>query len=94
MITSADLKFIIIDKQEDLPTEEQLRDEFGVYQGILLMNGDVMMCNRACNDGVEEGVTLNTEATELYKNITGFDKKLYNSCHLIKKHIKYLHNKF
>ena len=103
MITSKDMKFIKINKQEDLPTDIEIKGrlsfeiEFPLIQEsgatqieeLVLPNGDIIVSNKFFQK-VDSTVPLNVEASILYSIQTGSkEKQIRGHCYLIKKNIKY-----
>ena len=92
MVTSKDMKFIKIEKQEDLPTDTVIRGRLSgatQVEELVLPNGDIIVSNK---DFQEEGssVPLNVEASLLYATLTGSkDTPIRGNCYLIKKNVKY-----
>ena len=60
MITSAQLKFIVIDKQKDMPTDSEMKD---VLHGatrlneIVMPNGDIIISNKNISYPLNEKAT-------------------------------------
>ena len=83
MITSKDMEFITIDKQEDLPTDIEIKGrlsfeiEFPLIQEsgatqieeLVLPNGDIIVSNKDFQE--DSSVPLNVEASLLYATLTG-----------------------
>ena len=71
MITSKDMKFITIDKQEDLPTDTFFRGRLSgatQIEELLLPIGDIMVSNKDFQE--DSTVPLNVEASLLYATLT------------------------
>ena len=105
MITSKDMEFITIDKQEDLPTDIEIKGrlsfeiEFPLIQEsgatqieeLVLPNGDIIVSNKDFQE-VDSTVPLNVEASILYSIQTGSkETQIRGHCYLIKKNVKYWH---
>ena len=102
MITSKDMEFITIDKQEDLPTDIEIKGrlsfeiEFPLIQKsgatqieeLVLPNGDIIVSNKDFQE--DSSVPLNVEASILYSIQTDSrDTQIRGHCYLIKLNIKY-----
>ena len=92
MVTSKDMKFIVIDKQKDLPTElEKLGRLHGStkLEEFIMPNGDIIV---ACEDIKLNApdMPVNLKATDMYRQqTTGFGEAIHGHCYLIKKNVKY-----
>ena len=79
------MDILVIEKKEDLPTEEEIKRKVGgLLKKILLPNGDVMV---SCQENPKNKQSINFKAIEIYKRMTGFDTRFYGHCFLIKKKI-------
>ena len=91
MITSKDMEFITIDKQEDLPTDTFFRGRLSDAKNLeelVLPNGDVIVSNKDLQE--DSSVPLNVEASILYSIQTDSrDTQIRGHCYLIKLNIKY-----
>ena len=103
MITSKDMKFIKINKQEDLPTDIEIKGrlsfeiEFPLIQEsgatqieeLVLPNGDIIVSNKDFQEE-DSRVPLNVVASLLYATMTGSkETQIRGHCYLIKLNIKY-----
>ena len=92
MITSAQLKFIVIDKQEDLPTESEMLSKLHCttkLEEFIMPNGDIIV---ACENIklYAPDMPVNLKATDMYRQqTTGFGEAIHGHCYLIKKNVKY-----
>ena len=103
MITSAQLIFIVIDKQEDLPTKLEMLDRLHCktkLEEFIMPNGDIIV---ACKDIKLNApdMPVNLKATEMYnkeaihgycpdtKKQTEYKETIHGHCYLIKKNVKY-----
>ena len=92
MITSAQLKFIVIDKQKDLPTESEMLGRLHgatKLEEFIMPNGDIIV---ACEDIKLNApdMPVNLKATDMYRQqTTGFGEAIHGHCYLIKKNVKY-----
>ena len=92
MITSAQLIFIVIDKQEDLPTKLEMLDRLHCktkLEEFIMPNGDIIV---ACEDIKLNApdMPVNLKATDMYRQqTTGFGEAIHGHCYLIKKNVKY-----
>ena len=80
MITLAQLKFIVIDKQKDLPTDSEMKNVLhGVTRlnEIVMPNGDIIISNKNIS------YPLNEKATAIC------GEEVWGHCYLIKKNVKY-----
>ena len=104
MITSKDMEFITIDKQEDLPTDIEIKGrlsfeiEFPLIQEsgatqieeLVLPNGDIIVSNKDFQE--DSSVPLNVEASLLYATLTGSkETPIRGHCYLIKKNVKFIY---
>ena len=93
MVTSKDMKFITIDKQEDLPTDIEIKGRLSgaiEFEELVLPNGDIIVSNKYFQE--DNTVPLNVEASLLYATLTGSKKTpIRGHCYLIKKNVKYWH---
>ena len=93
MITSKDMKFITIDKQEDLPTDTFIKGRLSgatKLEKLVLPNGDIIVSNKDFQE--DSSVPLNVEASLLYATLTGSkETPIWGHCYLIKKNVKYWH---
>ena len=90
MVTWKDLKFITIDKQEDLPADTFFRGRLSGAKNLeelVLPNGDIIVSNKDLQE--DSTVPLNVEASLLYATQTGSETQIRGHCFLIKKYIKY-----
>ena len=94
MVTSKDMKFITIDKQEDLPTDIEIKGRLSgatQIEELVLPNGDIIVSNKFFQK-VDSTVPLNVEASILYSIQTGSkEKQIRGHCYLIKKNIKFIY---
>ena len=85
------MKFITIDKQEDLPTDTFLKGRLSSaikLEELVLPNGDRIVSNKDFQE--DSTVPLNVEASTLYATLTGSkDTPIRGHCYLIKKNVKY-----
>ena len=92
MITSKDMKFITIDKQEDLPTDIEIKGRLSgatQIEELVLPNGDIIVSNKDFQEE-DSSVPLNVEASLLYATLTGSkETPIRGHCYLIKKNVKY-----
>ena len=92
MVTTKDIRFIVINKQEDLPTELEMKGRLhGATQleEFIMPNGDIIV---ACEDIKlnAPGMPVNLKATDMYRQqTTEFGEAIRGHCYLIKKNIKY-----
>ena len=80
MITSAQLKFIVIDKQEDLPTESEMLSKLHCttkLEEFIMPNGDIIISNKNIS------YPLNEKATAIC------GEEVWGHCYLVKKNVKY-----
>ena len=102
MVTIKNMKFITIDKQEDLPTDTFIKGRLSgatKLEKLVLPNGDIIVSNKDFQE--DSSVPLNVEASLLYATLTGSkgtpiltgSKKtpIRGHCYLIKKNVKYWH---
>ena len=93
MVTFKDMKFITIDKQEDLPTDIEIKGRLSgatQIEELVLPNGDIIVSNKFFQK-VDSTVPLNVEASILYSIQTGSkEKQIRGHCYLIKKNIKFI----
>ena len=91
MVTWTDIKFIIIDKQEDLPEDTFFRGRLSGAKNLeelLLPNGDRIVSNKDLQE--DSTVPLNVEASIFYASQTGSkETPIRGHCYLIKKNVKY-----
>ena len=91
MATSKDMKFIKINKQEDVPEDTFFRGRLSCatnLEELVLPNGDVIVSNKDLQE--DSSVPLNVEASILYSIQTGSrDTQIRGHCYLIKLNIKY-----
>ena len=69
MVTTKDIRFIVIDKQEDLPTELEMKGRLhGATQleEFIMLNGNIIV---ACEDIKinAPGMPVNLKATDMYR---------------------------
>ena len=72
MVTIKNMKFITIDKQEDLPTDTFFRGRLSgatQIEELVLPNGDIIVSNKDFQE-VDSTVPLNVEASLLYATLT------------------------
>jgi len=85
-------RFIIIDKQEDLPTEEAMQGRTHAMGGLdefILTNGDIIVAGKDVHNEFPM-IPLNKYATDLYLKNTGNELvQIYGHCYLIKSFIKF-----
>ena len=91
MTTSKDRRFITIDKQEDLPTDIEIKGRLSgaiELEELVLPNGDIIVSNKYFQE--DNTVPLNVEASLLYATLTGSkETPIRGHCYLIKKNVKY-----
>ena len=91
MATSKDMKFIKINKQEDVPEDTIFRGRLSDAKNLeelVLPNGDVIVSNKDLQE--DSSVPLNVEASILYSIQTDSrDTQIRGHCYLIKLNIKY-----
>ena len=91
MVTSKDMKFIKIEKQEDLPTNIEIKGRLSgatQLEELALPNGDIIVSNKDFQE--DSSVPLNVEASLLYATLTGSkETPIRGHCYLIKKNVKY-----
>ena len=92
MVTSKDMKFIVIDKQKDLPTElEMLGRLHGAtkLEEFIMPNGDIIVASKDIKLNAPD-MPVNLKATDMYRQqTTGFGEAIHGHCYLIKKNVKY-----
>ena len=103
MVTSKDMKFIVIDKQKDLPTElEMLGRLHGAtkLEEFIMPNGDIIVASKDIKLNAPD-IPVNLKATEMYnkeairgncpdiRKQTGYKETIRGHCYLIKKNVKY-----
>ena len=92
MVTSKDMKFITIDKQEDLPEDTFFRGRLSgatQLEELALPNGDILVSNKDFQE-INSSVPINVEASLLYATLTGSkETPIRGHCYLIKKNVKY-----
>ena len=93
MVTIKNMKFITIDKQEDLPTDTFIKGRLSgatKLEKLVLPNGDIIVSNKDFQE--DSSVPLNVEASILYATLTGSkETPIWGHCYLIKKNVKYWH---
>ena len=93
MVTIKNMKFITIDKQEDLPTDTFIKGRLSgatKLEKLVLPNGDIIVSNKDFQE--DSSVPLNVEASILYATLTGSkETPIRGHCYLIKKNVKYWH---
>ena len=91
MVTIKNMKFITIDKQEDLPTDTFIKGRLSgatKLEKLVLPNGDIIVSNKDLQE--DSSVPLNVEASILYSIQTDSrDTQIRGHCYLIKLNIKY-----
>ena len=91
MTTSKDRRFITIDKQEDLPTDIEIKGRLSgaiELEELVLPNGDIIVSNKYFQE--DNTVPLNVEASLLYATLNGSkETPIRGHCYLIKKNVKY-----
>ena len=95
MVTIKNMKFITINKQEDLPTDTFIKGRLSgatQLEKLVLPNGDIKVSNKDFQE--DNTVPLNVEASILFATLT--DSKdtpiltpIRGHCYLIKKNVKY-----
>ena len=92
MTTSKDRRFITIDKQEDLPTDIEIKGRLSgaiELEELVLPNGDIIVSNKYFQE--DNTVPLNVEASLLYATLTGSkETPIRGHCYLIKKNVKFI----
>ena len=90
VLTSKDMWFIVIEKQEDLPTDLEIKSIVGGnLEELILDNGDILICNKEPTN-----YPINWKTTEMWKTgrvvaLTGQRETILGHCYLIKKNVKY-----
>ena len=95
-------KFIVIDKQENLPSESEMLSELNCatkFEEFILPNGDIII---ACKDTKPNAfdTPVNLKATEMYyreaihgycpdTNKTEYKETIRGYCYLIKKNVRF-----
>ena len=96
-------KFIVIDKQKDLPTESQILENLQCetkLEEFIMPNGDIIL---ACKDIKinAPNMVVNLKATDMYfneavhgycpdtKKETEYKENIHGHCYLIKKGVKF-----
>ena len=96
-------KFIVINKQEDLPTESEMLENLQCstkLEEFIMPNGDIIV---ACKDIIINApeIPVNLKATEMYyreaihgycpdtKKETEFKEIIHGNCYLIKKDVRF-----
>ena len=96
-------KFIVIDKQEDLPTKSQMLENLQCetkLEEFIMPNGDIIL---ACKDIKinAPNMVINLKATDMYfkeavhgycpdtKKETKYKENIHGHCYLIKKGVKF-----
>ena len=92
MVTSKDMKFIKIEKQEDLPTNIEIKGRLSgatQLEELALPNGDILVSNKDFQE-INSSVPINVEASLLFATMTGSKEiQIRGHCYLIKLNIKY-----
>ena len=92
MVTSKDMKFIKIEKQEDLPTNIEIKGRLSgatQLEELALPDGDILVSNKDFQE-VNSSAPINVEASLLYATMTGSKEiQIRGHCYLIKLNIKY-----
>ena len=94
--------FILIEKQEDLPTDLAIKGIVGGnLEELILDNGGIIICNRIARSDYKPEITeepatypINLKATEMWKAgrvvaLTDQRETILGHCYLIKKNVKY-----
>ena len=93
--------FILIEKQEDLPTDLAIKGIVGNLEELILDTGGIIICNRITRSDYKLEITeepvnypINLKATEMWKAgrvvaLTDQRETILGHCYLIKNNVKY-----
>ena len=86
VLTSQDMWFIVIKKQEDLPTDLELKNILhgaNKLQEFVMPSGDMIVASKEMQEIGSISVPLNEKASLMY------GEEIYGHCYLIKKNVNY-----